>query len=38
MDPDIDCWSVASADRLAPDGARIPAGTPHNDPDDVPIF
>jgi type IV pilus assembly protein PilA len=34
-DPTLDVWSISSADRTATSGATIPAGTLHQDVDDL---
>jgi type IV pilus assembly protein PilA len=34
-DPELDTWSISSMERTSPLGARIPAGIPFNDYNDV---
>jgi type IV pilus assembly protein PilA len=34
-DATIDCWSIATEERTAADGERIPAGVPHNEVNDL---
>jgi type IV pilus assembly protein PilA len=34
-DTTVDCWSIATVDRMAPEGTPIPAGVPYNELNDV---
>lgn len=34
-DATVDCWSIATVERRAADGTRIPAGVPHNEVNDL---
>ncbi len=34
-DPEVDVWSISTADRTSAGGKRIPAGVPYNDFDDL---